>query len=171
MRTVTLLGLVFALGCAGTSNSGVGVGGASSSSAGSPDTTTIAAASGAAAGAVGGAGGTSSGAGGTSSGAGGRPQCPQATMSVPPSGDCDFPGKCRPLKPVAQVCCPPGGCGPAPNYFDCSCGANLRLLCVGRYAYAQDPTTCISDTGEAGASSGGQAGAPQRRFLHKGIEP
>jgi hypothetical protein len=85
MRTVTLLGPVFALGCAGTSNGGVGVGGASSSSAGSPDTATVAAASGAPAGAVGGAGGTSSG-------AGGRPQCPQATMSCRRVGTAIFQG-------------------------------------------------------------------------------
>jgi hypothetical protein len=152
MRSVWSLGLFLVFGCAGRTASvtepGGATAGASTAGGSSP------AGGGGLGGALAGAGG------GADGGVGGGLHCAQGLMSVPPSGACDFPGECRPLKPDAQVCCPPGGCGPTADYFDCSCGANRSLLCVDRFDHAQNPTTCVdggATGGEAGA--GGQAGA------------
>jgi hypothetical protein len=69
--------------------------------------------------------------------------CAQGTMSIAPSGTCDFPGECQVLPPVGERCCDPGGCSLAASSFACSCTLDHTLQCVD----SDSQPACLSEGG------------------------
>jgi hypothetical protein len=80
-------------------------------------------------------------------GVGGSLQC--QSRSIPPGGECDFPGECHVLPSAGRMCCPPGGCSPGPSLFACSCGLDHTLQCVD----SDSQPACLSEGGAMDGSA------------------